>query len=136
MIESAIATILKRDGIKKIIGSRFALSQLPQGTTYPALVFQVIDSFPVDPVDYTLGGKMRSRVQFNTFAKSLTAVIDAYTELISEMDYLHCQKIDSLYIISSRLAYIGPVDRDTETGLWAQPVDFSILYYRSMDHGS
>ena len=131
MIEAAIAILLQNDSIKGLVGGRYAIGQLLQGTTYPALVYQVIDCYPDDPVDYATGGKLRARVQFNPLARSLGGVKEIQSALLAELDYLHGATAGEIKIISSRLASLGPADRDTVTGVWTQPVDFSILFYRS-----
>lgn len=125
-----ISTWLQDELITDLVGNRKALGRLKQGTTYPALVYQVFMT-PEPHVDYQNRPQLAMlRVQFNPLATSVAgveAIADAIREL---MDFKHQVLIGGKRVVSSRLEQEGTIDPDGEDpAIYTQPIDYIVWYY-------
>lgn len=127
--ETLIAAWLTDSTITALVGTRVALHELPQGTTYPNLVYHVISTVP-DPIVAYQSAPQRawSRVQINPQAATLAEVMAIHDALRTLMDFKHTVTVGGKTVISSRVDNYGPVSKDAETLVWTKPVDFKIYH--------
>lgn len=128
--ELIVAELLKDASITALIGTRNALVQLPKNTSYPALVYTVIETTPDPVLAYQTTDQMaRARIQFNPLAKDIATVKQILAALRTLLDFKHNDTVLGHLIVSCRLDNIGPVDRDNDIGVWTQPADYMLMYY-------
>lgn len=128
-IETIVAAWLADSTITALVGDRRALSQLPQNSTFPALVYQVIDMTPQPIVAYqTTAQRARARVQINPLAGTIAEVQAIHTALRALLDFKHHVVIAGKTIVTSRLELLGPTDKDNDAGVWTQPADYTITW--------
>lgn len=128
--EIIIATLLNTPAITNLVGNRRALGQLPQNSTFPALVYNVIDSVPVPNVAYQVGKQMaRARIQFNPLAVNISDIKQIQAALRTVLDFKHQQTVATKLVVSCRLATIGDMEKDTDADIWTQSVDYILQYY-------
>lgn len=128
--ELIIAAMLNTSGITVLVGTRKAMSQLPQNTAFPALVYTVIDAVPQPHLHYSVERQMaRARVQINPLAKTMAEVKAIHDQVRSAMDFKHQQTYAGKTVISSRLDLFGSPEKDLDTGTWTQSADYMVSYY-------
>jgi hypothetical protein len=71
----------------------------------------------------------RARVQINVLANTIAEVKAIHAAIRSVMDFKHQQTVANKLVVSSRIDIMGPMDRDEETGVFNQPIDYFVLYY-------
>lgn len=127
--ESLISTMLNTNGITSIVGTNRALAQLPQSATFPALVYQIVSCIPQPSVDYFATPLNNCRVQFNPVAESMQVVKQIHQALKQRLDFVHHETVDGRLVVSARFELLGPMEKDNESGLYTQPVDYRIWFY-------
>lgn len=128
--ELIVAAFLASSGVQALVGSRVALAQLPQNTTFPAVVYQVVDALPVPEVAYTNGPqRARARVQINPLATSIGQLKQIHAAIRDAMDWQHNVTIGGARVMSCRFRLLGPMDRDNDAGIWTQPADYELTWY-------
>ena len=126
--ELLTATFLNQSTVTAVASS-VALSQLPKGATFPAIVYQTIDLVPQRNVNHLDGTLAQARVQITGIAKSIADLKSVLAAVRTVMDYQHNVTMGGATVVSSRFASMGFVDRDNESGLWVQSADYLILFY-------
>ena len=128
--EFIIGTWLTDASISALVGDRVAAGQLPQNTTYPAIVYNTVDAFPepnvAGPNDTQLA---QARIQFNPITVNKSGLKQISTALRTLLDFKHQVTIGGKLVISMRLIDIGPLERDLDAGLWTQPIDYRLRWY-------
>lgn len=128
--ELIIAAMLNTSGITALVSTRKAMSQLPQNTAFPALVYTVIDAIPLPHLNYGLERQMaRARVQINPLAKTMAEVKAIHEQVRLAMDFKLQQTYAGKTVISSRLDLLGSPEKDLDTGTWTQSADYMVSYY-------
>jgi hypothetical protein len=128
--EIIIATLLNTPAITTLVGNRRALGQLPQNSTFPALVFNIVDSVPQPNVAFQVGKQMATaRIQFNPLAVTINEIKQIQTALRNTLDFKHQQTVAGKLVISCRLATISEMEKDTDADIWTQSVDYILRYY-------
>ena len=128
--ELIVAALLNVPAVTAMVGTKRALSQLPQNTKPPAVVYQVIDSVPMPNLNFNEPQAMaRARVQINPLALSIAEVKSIHAAVRAALDFQHHTTAAGKTIVSCRLDMLGPVDKDIETGIWTQPADYILQYY-------
>lgn len=126
-----IATWLQDSSITDLVGTRKALGRLKQGSTYPALVYQIITGKPQPNVDYKNGPQLaKFRVQFNPMALKITDVEVIAAAIRQLMDFKHQVMVGQNKVVSSRLDNVGPIEPDLDdASIYTQPIDYIVWYY-------
>lgn len=128
--ELIIAAFLADASITALVGTRKALSQLPQNTTFPALVYQVVTANPQPHLNYAGEPQMaQARIQINPLAVTVGEVKAIHAAVRAVMDFKQQVIVAGKRVVSCRLDTVGPADRDIESGLWTQPADYMLVYY-------
>jgi hypothetical protein len=129
-VEIIVAGFLNHASITALVGNRKALYQLPQNSAMPAIVYNIVDNIPQPIVAYNEGPQMaRARVQINVLANTIAEVKSIHAAIRSVMDFKHQQTVANKLVVSSRIDIMGPMDRDENTGVFNQPIDYFVLYY-------
>jgi hypothetical protein len=130
--ELLIATMLNTPSIVALVGTRRALVQLPPNTPMPALVYTVIDSKPTPTVAYQFGEQRAlARIQINPLATTIGELKAIHEAVRTVLDFKHQTIIVGQKVISCRLDLMGPVDKDTDAGVWTQPYDYLLNFVES-----
>lgn len=129
-VELIIAAMLNDASITALVGSRKALSQLPQNTAMPAIVYQVVDAQPRPHVNYATEPQMAvARIQINPLAQDIAKVKAIHTALRSVLDLKHNTIVAGKRVVSCRFSMLGSMDKDNEAGVWTQPADYVLMWY-------
>lgn len=125
MIENIVDALLR---VPAITGTaKLALVELPQGTTYPAVVYSIVSNVPEE----TLCGPalaFSARVQINPLAASMAAVNALHSAIKTAMESDTTRTVSSKAVRYCRLTGYGPTSKDEFTGMWTKPADYQILY--------
>ena len=128
--EPIIAAMLNTQGISALVGTRRAMTQLPQNTTFPALVYTVIDDIPLPNLRFSdVPQRAQARVQINPLAKTIAEVKAIHEQVRLAMDFKLQQIFAGKTVISSRLDIFGTPEKDLDTGIWTQSADYLMSYY-------
>ena len=124
-----VSSLLSKPSIMSLVGRRKALSQLPQNSQYPAIVYSIIDVMPRPNLAFQFGlQRSQARVQLNPVATSISTIQGIHAAIKAELDYVHHVTVAGKLIISCRLVLRGPVEKDNDTGLWTQPYDYLLHF--------
>lgn len=126
--EAIVAAWLTDSTIGALVGARVALHELPQGTTYPNLVYTALSTVPDPLIDYRGSQRAWSRVQINPQALTLGEVLAIHDAIRTLMDFKHAVTIGGKLVVSSRVDTIGNVNKDVMTLAWTQPVDYKLYF--------
>ena len=128
--EIIIAALLADVSIIALVKTRSALSQLPQNTAMPAIVYDIVSSIPNPVVAYASSAQMATaRIQFNVLAKDIPKVKEIHAALRTLLDFRHNSIVAGKKIVSCRLEALWPMDKDNEAGVWIQPADYMLKWY-------
>ena len=130
--ELIVATMLNTPAVVALVGTRRALVQLSPNTPMPALVYTVIDSKPTPNVAYQMGEQRAlARIQINPLAATIGEVKAIHDAVRSVLDFKHQTIVVGQKVISCRLDLMGPVDKDSDAGVWTQPYDYLLNFVES-----
>jgi hypothetical protein len=128
--ELIVAAMLNTQGISALVGTRRAMTQLPQNTAFPALVYTVIDDIPLPNLRFNVvPQRAQARVQINPLAKTIAEVKAIHEQVRLAMDFKLQQTFAGKTVISSRLDIFGTPEKDLDTGIWTQSADYLMSYY-------
>ena len=128
--ELIVAAMLNTQGISALVGTRRAMTQLPQNTAFPALVYTVIDDIPLPNLRFNVvPQRAQARVQINPLAKTIAEVKTIHEQVRLAMDFKLQQTFAGKTVISSRLDIFGTPEKDLDTGIWTQSADYLLSYY-------
>lgn len=128
--ELIVAAMLSTQGISALVGTRRAMTQLPQNTAFPALVYTVIDDIPLPNLRFNVvPQRAQARVQINPLAKTIAEVKAIHEQVRLAMDFKLQQTFAGKTVISSRLDIFGTPEKDLDTGIWTQSADYLMSYY-------
>jgi len=127
--EIIVGALLNVPEITALVGQKRALSQLPTNTKPPALVYQVIDSVPMPNVNFSEPAMARARVQINPLAMTIAEVKSIHAAVRNALDFKHQVLAAGKTVISCRLDIQGVAQKDPETDIWTQSVDYVLRYY-------
>lgn len=124
--------MLSAAGVVAIVGSRRALSQLPQNVAMPALVYSIIDVIPMPNVAFQNGlQRAQARVQINALASSVGGMKAIHDAVRVAMDFKHQITVAGQTVISCRLESMGMTEKDNESGIWTQPYDYILQFFEN-----
>ena len=128
--ELLIPAMLNHASITALIGTRLALHRLPQNTVMPACVYNVISDNPDPYINYQSGQQItKARVQINALALTVASVVSIHAAIRNLLDYKHNLTYSGIKVMSSRVDFKGPYEKDDETGIWTRPIDYILQYY-------
>ena len=71
------------------------------------------------------------RFQFNPISTSIGEVKQIADVLRSLFDFKHHQTIAGKLVVSMRLIDVGPMEKDSESGLFMQRFDYRMFWYET-----
>lgn len=128
-IELLVSKLLHVPVIQEIVGDRIALARLPHNVKYPALVYNVVNDVPHPMVDYKGATLHKSRIQINPLSHNIGEIKSILDSVHHTINFVQNVGVDEAFVVWSRCDLIGPLDKDDETGIWTQSVDYNIDYY-------
>jgi hypothetical protein len=114
-------------GVTNLVSDRIYADLLPDGTTHPAIVYQLISTTPIDSNISTDGGMFRSRVQLTLIVDTKSATIGLSEAIKAALIRFKGASSDVTFI-DTRLEDISDQAYDLETGQTARIMDF-IIYW-------
>lgn len=127
MNEAVIHTLLSVPGTQAVVGNRIALEQLPQGSEYPALVYQVVSSTAQQRL-CSAAATFTSRVQVNALAPDMGRVNSLHALVRAALESDAARTVGSTRVVSCRLQGFGPATKDDFTGMWTKPADYILIH--------
>lgn len=127
--ELITAALLNVSGVTSLVGTRRAVSQLPQGTAMPALVYESISTMPILKVNASFGAQLlSSRVQITALALDAAGVASVLSAVMSAMN-LKSGTYASKTVVSSIRDIATGLAKDNDAGVWFGSQDFIIHWY-------
>ena len=127
--ELITAALLNVSGVTSLVGTRRAVSQLPQGTTMPALVYEAIDTMPVMMVNASFGAQLlMSRVQVTALADNAAGVDSVLAAVMAAMN-LKSGTVASKTVVSVVRDMRTGIQKDNDAGIWYASQDFIFHWY-------
>jgi 3-hydroxymyristoyl/3-hydroxydecanoyl-(acyl carrier protein) dehydratase len=128
--EIIIAALLNHASITALVGNRRALLQLPQNTSYPALVYNIVDGVPQPNVAYQHGAQRAFvRFQINPLAQTVAEIKAIHTAIRNVLDFKHQQTVAGKLVVSCRFDNMQPMEKDLDANIWTQSADYILTYY-------
>lgn len=130
MSRPVAAALLNQPGITALVGNRRALKQLAPGTTYPALVYSVVDVSPTAYVD-DASGYEAMRLQVNPLATTIGGVQQIHDAVQQALDGLAQQTFAGRRVIAVRRDVVGPEDNATDDAgvtVWTWSRDYIVIF--------
>ena len=126
--DNVIASLLNVAAVTAIVGNRLARQRLPQNSTYPAAVYELISATPVLPITANAGANItRAIVQINCLARKLDDM-DALVEAVRVACSFKAGSIAGVQVISVVPAGAQPLLRDDDVSVFYQSMDFDVTY--------
>lgn len=123
--EEIAAELLNVQSIKDAVG-QVSLAELPQGTEYPALVYQVISTNPLDYI--CLHGKNNTaRLQINPLARNMGKINEIHNLVKKEITRFAPSHVAGCRLVSCTFFGFGPISKD-DKGMMTKPGDYRIIW--------
>lgn len=127
--ELIVGAMLNTSSVTSIVGTRRAVSQLPQGTAMPALVYEAISTMPVMTVNASFGAQLlSSRVQITALAADAAGVAQVLAAAMAAMN-LKSGTYAGKAVVSSVRDMATGLAKDNDAGIWFGSQDFIITWY-------
>lgn len=127
--ELITAALLNVSGVTSLVGTRRAVSQLPQGTAMPALVYESISTMPVMAVNASFGAQLlTSRVQITALAINAAGVDSVLSAVMAAMN-LKSGTYATKSVVSVVRDLRTGISKDNDAGIWYASQDFIIHFY-------
>ena len=123
--ESIVAELLNVTAVKAV-APNIALEQLPQGTTYPALVYNCIYANTLDYI-CNHGKNNIARIQVNPLAQDMGTINLIHKAVKDAMVSFSSKQVAGLRMVSCTFYGFGPTSKD-EQGIWTKPADYRIIF--------
>jgi len=128
-IELITAALLNVPGVTAIVGDRRALSQLPQGTAMPAVVYEGISTTPQITMNAASGPQLLiSRVQITALGLNPGDVAAIHAAVMSALN-LKSGTFAGKQVASVIRDLKTQVSKDSEAGVWYGSQDFMVHWY-------
>ncbi|MDO8694841.1 MAG: DUF3168 domain-containing protein [Sheuella sp.] len=127
--ELITSALLNVSDVTSIVGTRRSVSQLPQGTSMPALVYESISTMPVMTVNASNGAQLlMSRVQVTALALNAAGVDSVLSAVMSAMNLKSGTYAGKCVVSAVRDIRTG-LAKDNDAGVWFGTQDFMIHWY-------
>lgn len=128
-VELITSALLNVSGVTALVGTRRAVSQLPQGSAMPALVYESISTMPVITVNASYGAQLlMSRVQVTALALNAAGVDSLLSAVMSAMNLMSGSYAGKNVVSVVRDMRTGTA-RDNDAGVWFASQDFMLHWY-------
>ena len=127
--ELVVSNLLNVPAVTDIVGDKRALARLAHNTHLPALVYNVVSDVPNVMVDYSNPTLYKARVQINPLAKTVAEVKSIQDAIAQAMNFKQNVKVGEALVVWCRLDLTNQMDKNDETAVWTQAVDYLLDYY-------
>jgi hypothetical protein len=123
--ELIVATLLNVPAVKGAVQA-IALEQMPQGTKYPAIAYNVVYS---NTLDYLCahGKNYMARVQINPLADSMIKVNELHKLIKTAMVSFQPKTVAGLKLTACTFYGYNSASKD-EQGIWTKPADYRLIF--------
>jgi hypothetical protein len=123
--ELIVANLLNVTAINNAVEA-VALEQMPQGSKYPAIVYNVVYA---NTLDYLCnhGKNYLARVQINPLADSMIKVNDLHKLIKTAMVSLQPKTVAGLKLTACTFYGYSAATKD-EQGIWTKPADYRLIF--------
>lgn len=129
--ETVIASLLNVAAVTALVGNRLARMRLPQNSTYPAAVYELISAIPVLPVTANAGANLtRALVQVTCLARKFDDM-DSLVEAVRVACSFKSGSIGGVQVVSVLPAAAQPLLRDDDVSVFYQSMDFEIIHFEA-----
>jgi hypothetical protein len=116
------------EAVTALVGLKIYPGLIPQNTTMPAVSYELISSVDIPPINAQASGViLRSRVQVSALARTY-AEVKTIQEAIRRALHLKSGLIAGVQVNAITRELIGSDERDDESGLYMQGVDFLLIH--------
>lgn len=116
------------EAVTALVGLKIYPGLIPQNTTIPAVSYELISSVDIPPINAQAGGViLRSRVQVSALARTY-AEVKTIQEAIRRALLFKSGLIAGVQVNAITRELIGSDERDDESGLYMQGVDFLLIH--------
>jgi hypothetical protein len=116
------------EAVTALVGLKIYPGLIPQNTTMPAVSYELISSVDIPPINAQAGGViLRSRVQVSVLARTY-AEVKTIQEAIRRALLFKSGLIAGVQVNAITRELIGSDERDDESGLYMQGVDFLLIH--------
>ncbi len=116
------------EAVTALVGLKIYPGLIPQNTTIPAVSYELISSVDIPPINAQAGGViLRSRVQVSVLARTY-AEVKTIQEAIRRALLFKSGLIAGVQVNAITRELIGSDERDDESGLYMQGVDFLLIH--------
>lgn len=129
--EKVIYTLLDTDaGVAALVGDRIYQDARPEDDPLPAVVIALVDDFQTGRISDTPGDQLwQARIEAVCIAPGSAAAKTLADAAMAACNYAS-GSIGGVTVASVLALGRGPSIYDPLTGLYTQPAEFQILYYR------
>ena len=116
------------EAVTALVGLKIYPGLIPQNTTMPAVSYELISSVDIPPINAQASGViLRSRVQVSALARTY-AEVKTIQEAIRRALLFKSGLIAGVQVNAITRELIGSDERDDESGLYMQGVDFLLIH--------
>ncbi len=116
------------EAVTALVGLKIYPGLIPQNTTMPAVSYELISSVDIPPINAQASGViLRSRVQVSVLARTY-AEVKTIQEAIRRALLFKSGLIAGVQVNAITRELIGSDERDDESGLYMQGVDFLLIH--------
>ena len=127
--ELIVSEMIATQEMMNLVGDKRALARLPHNTHMPALVYNIVNDVPDPMVNYKSNTLHKARIQFDPLAHTIQEVKQIQEAIHNAMNFKQNIAVGEAFVVWSRLDLIGSMDKDDETNVWTQSVDYILQYY-------
>jgi hypothetical protein len=127
MIEAIADALLRVTAITTEVGNSLACERLPQGATYPAVVYRAVDSIVQHRVCQPSATSV-SRLQVNTLAAELGDALALQATVRTALESFTERTAAGRRVMSCRFSGYGPASKDEFTGMWSKSADYLLMH--------
>ena len=128
-VELLISKMLHVPVVQDIVSDRIALARLPHNSAYPAIVYNVVNDVPHPMVNYQGATLHKSRIQINPLSHNIGEIKKILEAVNQSLNFVQNVFVGESLVVWSRCDLVGPMDKEDESGIWTQSVDYNIDYY-------
>lgn len=127
--EKVVYTLLTGSAaVTALVGLKIYPGLIPQNTSMPAVSYELVSGVDIAPINAQAGGViLRSRVQVSVLARSY-AQVKTIQEAIRGALLFKSGLIADVRVVAITRDLIGSDERDDESGLYMQGVDFLLVH--------
>lgn len=127
--EQVVYTLLTGNAaVAALVGTKVYPGLIPQSTAMPAVSYELVSGVEILPINAQAGGViLRSRVQVSVLARTY-AEVKIIQEAIRGALLFKSGLIAGVQVIAITRELIGSDERDDESGLYMQGVDYLLIH--------